>query len=94
MKEEILPDATLTPPCTDTNWLYSVSTNDTSINIGDYVTINPTNHQITIKAKNIYGNYIPLGNYPVTVRYSLISGLFTNFTFNLNINTTLSDSLD
>ena len=75
----------MTPICYDTNWLYSVSTTLTNINIGDYVTINPTTKQITIKAVSKLGAILASGIYPVTVKYTLISGDFTSFTFNLNI---------
>ena len=75
----------MTPSCADTNWLYSVSTSDSTIKISDYVTINPTTNIITIKAQNIYNVNLTAGSYPVTVKYSLISGFSTSFTFNLLI---------
>jgi hypothetical protein len=40
---------------------------------------------ITIRAQNIYGDNLVGGSYPVTVKYSLISGFYTSFTFNLII---------
>ena len=80
-----LPSVTLTPSCSDTNWLYSVSTSVSTVIIGDFVTINPTTKFITIRAQNIYGVNLAVGTYPVTVKYSLISGFSTKFTFNLII---------
>jgi hypothetical protein len=85
----LLPTVTLTPMCTDANWFYSVSTTVSNIIIGDYVTINPTTNQITIREQNIYGVKLAVGTYPVTVKYSLISGFSTSFTFNLIISTVI-----
>ena len=49
------------------------------------MTINPTTKQITIRAVSKFGTNLDSGIYSVTVKYTLISGDSTSFTFNLNI---------